>query len=226
MIYGYARISTAKQDIDRQIRNIMAMEPSAKIYQEVFTGTKRTGRKELKKLLDRVDSGDTIIFDSVSRMSRNAEEGFEMYKELYDNGVNLIYINEPYINTSVYRDATKTMVPMTGTNVDVILEGVNKYLLILAEQQIRIAFEQAQKERDDLSERTKQGIETARNKGKQIGRMPGAIVRTKKAENSKKKIMKLSKAFGGGNTDKELIAMLGIDKNTYYKYKKELLAAK
>ncbi len=45
----------------------------------------------------------------------------------------------------------------------------------------------------------------------------------KKAEESKKKILKLSKAFGGGNTDKELIAMLGIDKNTFYKYKKELL---
>lgn len=226
MVYGYARISTAKQDIERQIRNIMEMEPSAKIYQEVFTGTKRTGRKELQKLLDRVDSGDTIIFDSVSRMSRNAEEGFKMYKELYDNGVNLIYINEPYINTSVYRDATKTMVPMTGTDVDVILEGVNEYLLTLAEQQIRIAFEQAQKERDDLSERTKQGIETARRKGKQIGRARGIRVDTKKAELCKKKMIKLCKAFGGSNTDKDLISMLGIDKNTYYKYKRELLNEK
>lgn len=222
MIYGYARISTAKQDIDRQIRNIMFLEPSAKIYKEVFTGTKRTGRKELQKLLDRVNAGDTIIFDSVSRMSRNAEEGFNMYKELYENGVNLIYINEPYINTSVYRDATKTMVPMTGTDVDVILEGVNKYLLTLAEQQIRIAFEQAQKERDDLSERTKQGIETARRKGKQIGRIPGTCVKTKKSEMCKKKILKLSKSFGGNNTDKDIISMLGIDKNTYYKYKREL----
>lgn len=226
MVYGYARISTAKQDINRQIRNIIAMEPSAKIYQEVFTGTKTTGRKELKKLLDKVVEGDTIIFDSVSRMSRNAKEGFEMYKKLYDRGVNLIYINEPYINTDVYKNATKAMVPMTGTDVDVILEGVNEYLLTLASQQIKIAFEQAQKERDDLSERTKQGIETARINGKQIGRARGARVLTKKAEVSKKKIAKLSKTFGGNNTDKDLILMLGIDKNTYYKYKKELLADK
>ncbi len=226
MVYGYARISTAKQDINRQIRNIIAMEPSAKIYQEVFTGTKTTGRKELKKLLDKVVEGDTIIFDSVSRMSRNAKEGFEMYKKLYDRGVNLIYINEPYINTDVYKNATKAMVPMTGTDVDVILEGVNEYLLTLASQQIRIAFEQAQKERDDLSERTKQGIETARINGKQIGRARGARVFTKKAEVSKKKIEKLSKTFGGNNTDKDLIAMLGIDKNTYYKYKRELLSNK
>ncbi|MCR4807243.1 MAG: recombinase family protein, partial [Lachnospiraceae bacterium] len=100
MIFGYARISTAKQDIDRQIRNIMAIEPSAKIYQEVFTGVKTTGRREFQKLLAKVNTGDTIIFDSVSRMSRNAEEGFELYKKLYSDGVNLIFINEPYINTS------------------------------------------------------------------------------------------------------------------------------
>lgn len=222
MTYGYARISTSKQDIDRQIRNIMALDSSAKIHQEIFTGTKTTGRKEFQKLLGKVVEGDTIIFDSVSRMSRNADEGFELYKELYDRGVNLVYINEPYINTSVYKDATKTLVPMTGTDVDVILEGVNKYLLTLAAQQIRIAFEQAQKERDDLSERTKQGIETARIRGKQIGRAKGTNVITKKAEISKKKILKLSKAFGGNNTDRELISMLGIDKNTYYKYKREL----
>ena len=223
MVYGYARISTAKQDIERQIRNIIAIDSSAKIYQEVFTGTKTTGRKEFKKLLDKVVEGDTIIFDSVSRMSRNAKDGFELYKKLYDEGINLIFINEPYINTDVYKNANKTMVPMTGTDVDVILEGVNAYLITLAEQQIKIAFDQAQKERDDLSKRTKQGIETARINGKQIGRSRGVRVLTKKAEVSKKKIKKLSKTFGGNNTDKELITMLGIDKNTYYKYKKELL---
>ncbi len=223
MVYGYARISTAKQDIERQIRNIKSVEPSAKIYKEVFTGTKKTGRKELEKLLNVASEGDTIIFDSVSRMSRNATEGFEMYRNLYEGGIDLVFINEPYINTEVYKNELKKSVPMTGTDVDVILQGVNEYLLTLAEQQIKIAFEQAQKERDDLSERTKQGIETARSKGKQIGRMPGTVVHTKKAEESKKKILKLSKAFGGGNTDKELIAMLGIDKNTFYKYKKELL---
>ncbi len=94
MVYGYARISTAKQDIDRQIRNILTLEPSAKIYQEVFTGTKTTGRKELQKLLSKVLPGDTIIFDSVSRMSRSAKEGFDLYKKLYDEGVNADFSTE------------------------------------------------------------------------------------------------------------------------------------
>ena len=222
MIYGYVRVSTDKQNIDRQIRNILAVDASAKIYQEIFTGTKTTGRHEFQKLLNKVQSGDTIIFDSVSRMSRNASEGFELYKKLFDDGVNLVFINEPYINTDVYKATRDALVPMTNTDVDLILAGVNQYLMKLAEKQVELAFEQAKKERDDLSERTKQGLQTAKLNGKQLGRAKGTVVVTKKSDESKKKILKYSKAFGGDLSDKDLIKLLEIDKNTYYKYKKEL----
>lgn len=222
MIYGYVRVSTDKQNIDRQIRNILAVDASAKIYQEIFTGTKTTGRHEFQKLLNKVQSGDTIIFDSVSRMSRNASEGFELYKKLFDDGVNLVFINEPYINTDVYKATRDALVPMTNTDVDLILAGVNQYLMKLAEKQVELAFEQAQKERDDLSERTKQGLQTAKLNGKQLGRAKGTVVVTKKSDESKKKILKYSKTFGGDLSDKDLIKLLEIDKNTYYKYKKEL----
>lgn len=226
MIYGYARVSTARQDITRQIRNIMAIDPNTKIYKEVFTGTKTTGRYELQKLLKKVQAGDTIIFDSVSRMSRNAQEGYQLYKELFDKDITLIFINEPYINTDVYKDARNSLIPMTGTDVDLILKGVNQYLMRLAEEQIQLAFEQAQKERDDISIRTKQGLVTARNNGKQLGRRPGTVIHTKKADACKKKILEYSKAFGGSVADKDVIKILGIDKNTYYKYKKELKEGK
>ena len=222
MIYGYVRVSTDKQNIDRQIRNILAVDASAKIYQEIFTGTKTTGRHEFQKLLNKVQSGDTIIFDSVSRMRRNASEGFELYKKLFDDGVNLVFINEPYINTDVYKATRDALVPMTNTDVDLILAGVNQYLMKLAEKQVELAFEQAQKERDDLSERTKQGLQTAKLNGKQLGRAKGTVVVTKKSDESKKKILKYSKTFGGDLSDKDLIKLLEIDKNTYYKYKKEL----
>ena len=222
MIYGYVRVSTDKQNIDRQIRNILAVDASAKIYQEIFTGTKTTGRHEFQKLLNKVQSGDTIIFDSVSRMSRNTSEGFELYKKLFDDGVNLVFINEPYINTDVYKATRDALVPMTNTDVDLILAGVNQYLMKLAEKQVELAFEQAQKERDDLSERTKQGLQTAKLNGKQLGRAKGTVVVTKKSDESKKKILKYSKTFGGDLSDKDLIKLLEIDKNTYYKYKKEL----
>ena len=97
-IYGYCRISTAKQSIERQVRNILAVYPNADIRREVYTGTKYQGRQELQKILNKVQRGDTIVFDSVSRMSRNADEGVQMYQELYNKGVNLVFLKEGYIN--------------------------------------------------------------------------------------------------------------------------------
>ena len=224
MIYGYCRISTAKQDITRQIRNIRAIFPEADIRIEIFTGKKTSGRKEFLKLLRIVANGDTIVFDSVSRMSRNAEEGFDIYQELMARGVTLIFLNEPYINTDVYKEALQSAaVPLTGTTVDLILDGVNKYLMELAKQQIRIAFEQSEKEVSDLSIRTKQGLVTAKLKGKKLGRPKGNTAITKKSIEFKKEILRLSKAFGGSNTDVEVIRITGLSRNTYYKYKKELL---
>ena len=72
-IYGYCRISTAKQSIDRQIRNIKAEYPTAHIVQEAYTGTFIL-RPEWSKLYRILKVGDMGVFDSVSRMSRNAEE--------------------------------------------------------------------------------------------------------------------------------------------------------
>ena len=120
------------------------------------------GSADVDKIISAVKSGDTIIFDSVSRMSRNAEEGFTLYEELYNKNIELIFIKEPHINTATYKKAIENNITLTGTDVDYILEGVNKYLLALAKEQIKLAFEQAQKEVDDLHQRTKEGIETAR----------------------------------------------------------------
>lgn len=91
-IYGYARISTAKQSIARQIRNIRGKYPKSIIYQEVFTGTKVDGRKKWEQLMRTAKAGDTIVFDSVSRMSRNAPEGFGCYQDLYNAGIELVFL--------------------------------------------------------------------------------------------------------------------------------------
>ena len=94
IIYGYCRISTTKQNIDRQVRNILAVYPDAKIVKETYTGIKFQGRKELDKILKKVKTGDTIVFDSVSRMSRTADEGFRLYQELFEQGINLVFLKE------------------------------------------------------------------------------------------------------------------------------------
>lgn len=221
-VFGYARISTKQQSIERQIRNIKAFNPSAIIVEEVFSGTTFQGRKALDKLIKKVKSGDTIIFDSVSRMSRDADEGFEMYESLYQEGVNLIFLKERHIDTAVYKKALEGSVAMTGTNADFILEGVNKYLLALAKEQIKIAFAQAEKEVADLHQRTREGIQTAKLNGKQIGGVPGRKLTTKKSVAAKEIIKKHSKDFGGTLSDVDVIKLSGLARNTYYKYKKEL----
>ena len=221
MQYGYCRISRPKQSIERQIRNIKAAYPEAVIVQEVYTRT-QIQRKEWQKLMKKAQVGDTIIFDSVSRMSGSAADGFAAYEELYRRGVSLVFLKEPHINTDTYKKALETNVPLTGRNVDLILAGVNQYLLELAKEQIRLAFEQSEKEVSDLHQRTREGIETARLNGKQIGRRRGASVVTKKSIEAKKMIRKRSRDFNGSLTDTELMQLTGLARNTYYKYKREL----
>ena len=220
-IYGYCRISQKKQSIDRQIRNIKEAYPTAVIIEEAFTGTK-IDRPEWIKLYTKVKNGDTIVFDSVSRMSRNAEEGFNTYEDLYNRGVNLIFLKEKHINTDTYKKSLAGLVSMTNTNVDLILEGINKYLLALAKEQIRLAFEQAEKEVADLHQRTKEGIEIAKLAGKQIGKSKGDTWETKKSKEAKQIILKHSRDFGGTLADVDVIKLTGIARKTYYKYKKEL----
>lgn len=129
--FGYCRISTPKQSIDRQVRNILAAYSQAEIIKEVYTGRKFQGRKEFDRLMRKITPGDTIIFDSVSRMSRNAEEGFIMYEELYHKEINLIFLKEPHISTETYKKALQGGIPTTGTDIDCILEGINSIFCCL-----------------------------------------------------------------------------------------------
>lgn len=222
-IYGYCRVSTSRQSIERQERNIIEVYPKAKILKETYTGTKVIGREVFSRLLNKVETGDTIVFDSVSRMSRDAEGGFRLYEELYNKGVELVFLKEPHINTSTYKTALNNQISLTNTSIDSILEGVNKYLMSLAKEQIKLAFEQSEKEVKDLQQRTKEGIETARRSGKQIGILKGQKLTTKKSVQAKEIIKKHSKDFGGSLNDSEVIELCKISRNSYYKYKKELV---
>lgn len=223
-IYGYARISTMKQSIARQIDNIKAKYPDAVIITEEYTGT-TTDRPAWNKLRKTLKAGDTVVFDEVSRMSRNAEEGFKLYETLFNEGVNLIFLKEHHLDTEVYRKALQTGVSMTGTDVDVILKGVNEYLMILAKRQIEIAFQTAEHEVEFLHKRTSEGVRKAQAMGKQVGRAAGTKVETKKAKAAKEIIRKHSKDFNGSLNDIEVMKLTNLARNTYYKYKAELKEA-
>lgn len=227
--YGYARISTMKQSIERQIRNIKAAYPDAVIVTEKYTGTKMQ-RPEWSKLYKKAQAGDVIVFDSVSRMSRDAEEGFQVYEELFKRGVELIFLKERHIDTATYKQALEGQLQLsvnTGDNktddlITGISEAINKYLLSLAKEQIRLAFDQAEKEVEDLHQRTREGIETARLNGKQIGQKPGAKLTTKKSIRAKEIIRKQSRDFGGTLSDPDVMKLIGCARGSYYKWKREL----
>lgn len=223
-IYAYCRISTSNQSIDRQHRNALDLYPNAIIVDEVFTGTKIEGRTNWNKLYNKVEKGDTIVFDSVSRMSRNAVEGFKLYKELFNKGVELVFIKEQHINTETYKKALTSNIQMTGTAVDEILKGINSYLLAIAEEQIKIAFEQSEKEVKDLQQRTREGLAVAKAEGKKIGREKGRKIITDKSIRAKEIILKHSKKFNGTLKDSEVMELAHISKATFYTYVKELIS--
>ena len=229
MIYGYARVSTPHQKLERQITNILNLYPKAQIFREHFTGTTQS-RPVWDKLINLVRAGDTIVFDSVSRMSRNATEGFQDYKKLYEFGISLIFLNEPLINTSVYENSKSNLLSInieTGNQaVDDFFKGnvqlINNFLMALAEEQIKAAFEQSEKEVNDLHTRISQGMREAKSKGAHIGLPKGTSLTTKKSIECKAIIQKHSKDFGGSLEDPDVIKLCGCSRNSYYKYKKEI----
>lgn len=193
MIYGYCRVSTKGQNIERQIRNILKEFPDAKIFQESYTGM-TLDRPEFKKLLRMVEAGDTIVFDSISRLSRDIDDGLFIYKKLQNNSINLVFLKEPCANTECF------------VSYDVI----------------EAFFKQTKAEHDNLVRLTREGIQTARLNGKQIGGKTGAKLNVKKAAPAKAIILKYNKDFGGTLNDKECMRLTGVSRNTYYKYKREL----
>lgn len=220
--YGYCRISRKEQNIERQERNIKAAYPDAIIIREAYTGTKFEGRKKFESLVENVKPGDTIVFDSVSRMSRNADEGVQQYMKWFDAGVSLIFLKEGYINTEVY--ASKLQQADISTGKAYLDEGLKVILMGLAREQIRIAFEQSEKEVKDLHDRTREGIETARLAGKQIGQSAGKTLNVKKSAPAKAAILKYSRDFAGTLNDSEVMKLAGISRNTLKKYRDELKA--
>lgn len=218
-IYGYCRISTPQQNIERQERNIKAAYPDAVLVSETYTGTK-IERPKWSRLLARVVKDDTIVFDSVSRMSRDAADGYAAYEDLYSRGVTLVFLKEPHINTDTYRAAMSVSLPKTDTKI--LLNAVEQFMLALAKEQIQLAFDQSEKEVKDLHQRTREGIAIAKLNGKQIGQPKGAKLTTKKSIAAKQIIKQHAKEFGGSLSDPEVIKLAGISRNSYYKYKREL----
>ena len=95
-------------------------------------------------------------------------------------------------------------------------------MMALAEEQIKAAFDQAEKEVTDLHSRISQGIREAKKNGTPIGLSKGTSLTTKKSIDCKAIIKKHSVDFGGSLEDPDVIKLCGCSRNSYYKYKKEI----
>ena len=96
-IFGYARVSTEQQNLDRQIDALKNYGVDM-IYNEKITGKKRD-RPELVKMLDRITEGDTVVVESLSRLGRSTKDLIELTETFEKKGVHLVSLKES-IDTS------------------------------------------------------------------------------------------------------------------------------
>ena len=91
-IFGYARVSTDAQKLDRQLDSL-ARYGVDYTYTEKMTGTKKD-RPELTKMLERMTTGDVVVIESLSRLGRSTKDLIELTGLFHEKGVNLVSLKE------------------------------------------------------------------------------------------------------------------------------------
>lgn len=230
LYYGYVRVSTKKQSEKMQRDAIHAYSKIDKMYSDEYTGT-TTNRDKFQELVKQVnkDIADgeqvTIIFYSVSRMSRNAKEGIEQYFDWYNRGVELVFLSEHHIDTASYRQAQNKAIATVSTNnakldkcINGILDCLNEFINSKVEDDIIKAFEQAQKEVDDLHKRTSDGMKASGAAEKISKARTGNIFTTTKELKTRISMLECLKEFGGQQTIARFAADRNLSRATVYKY--------
>ena len=177
MVYGYARVSTADQNLDRQ-KDALYKYGIDHLYCEKISGTKKN-RPELDQMLGTIQNGDTIVIESLSRLGRSVKNLAELMELLNEKGIRLVSLKETINTTS-----------STGRLLFTILSSL------------------AQFERDVLVERTREGLNAARARGRCGGR-------------PKTDAKAIQRAIALYNTKQysstEIQEMTGISKSTLYR---------
>ncbi len=176
-IFGYARVSTEQQNLDRQLDALKGYGCDL-IYNEKMTGTKRE-RPELSKLLDRMTEGDTVVIESLSRLGRSTKDLIALTELFEQKGVHLVSLKES-IDTST----------STGKLLFTLMSAI------------------AQFERDVIADRTREGLKSARARGRTGGR-------PKVSPNAVKKAIKLYHT--NQYSVREIEEMTGVKKSTLYR---------
>lgn len=177
-IFGYARVSTEQQNLDRQLDALNKYGVDI-IFNEKMTGTKRN-RPELSKMLDRLTEGDTVVVESLSRLGRSTKDLIELVDLFEKKKVHFVSLKEQ-IDTS----------SPTGKFLFTLMSAISQF------------------ERDVIAERTKEGLRSARARGRLGGR-------------PKTDVTSINKAIKLYDTRqysiKEIEELTGVKKSTLYRH--------
>ncbi|MCP9227919.1 recombinase family protein [Bacillus mycoides] len=194
--FGYVRVSSKDQNEERQIQNMKDLgieDRDIFIDKESGKNMERENYQMLKRL---VRTGDTIVFDSLTRLGRNMNDTLEEFRYYEKHKVNLQFIKEPYINVNYIGENTN----------DVIQSAIQKATLTILS-----AF--AEKERIDIKQRQAEGIALARKRGKHLGRPPVEIT---------EEFIKAYKEWKSGSiTAVGAMKKYGIKRSSFYKLAKQ-----
>ena len=179
MLIGYARVSTADQNLDLQ-QDALKAANCERILTDTASGAK-TERPGLIKALAECRTGDTLIVWKLDRLGRSLPHLVETVRELVARGVGFKSLQE---------------------NIDTTTSGGKLIFHIFASL--------AEFERDIIRERTNAGLTAARARGRKGGRPKGVDERKRKAA--------LALKNDPSRSVSEICDILGISRNTYYKY--------
>lgn len=149
-IYGYVRVSTKEQNLDRQILALWEFGvPDKQIYREKLSG-KDFERPVYQCLLKKIKPGDTLVIKSIDRLGRNYDEIIEHWRLLTkEKKADIVVIDMPLLDTRQGRDLTGTLI------ADIVLQLLS-YV--------------AQTEREFIRQRQAEGIAAAKARGVRFGR--------------------------------------------------------
>ncbi|MDT3497519.1 recombinase family protein [Bacillus toyonensis] len=148
--FGYIRVSSKDQNEARQIETMKKHGINERdLFIDKLSG-ENFDRPQYQLLKRMAREGDTIVFDSITRMGRNMSETMKEYECFVENKINLCFVKEPMINTDCSHD-------------DVMKQAVQKIILTLL-----TAF--AEKEREENKIRQAEGIRIAQDNGVKFGR--------------------------------------------------------
>lgn len=159
--YAYMRISTKeereKQTYSRQENALNKYAEQKKIeyvfqFKEDVSGKSFANRGEWKRLEKIVQSGDTIVFKDICRFTREADNGYKKYMELMQKGVNLVFLDNPTVSTDYIKQLLEVAEEQKRDRVTFESTKFIAKLLLIVE------LDRAEKEREVISQRTKDGL--------------------------------------------------------------------